>query len=173
MRVFKISRTYSKSINTRTYGGPDSWLKLESTAEAEVEGSDVVEVSRELAQFVKDEVVTSLNAIIALIQAPKITTEPAVPVQKITTEPAPVQTAPAPVNVPLGPGAKSIAPAPAVQPQQTNGTPAVAAPTAPPVLAPIAGTLTDSKEVPPKIATAFPNSEVVAPPTENYQPRRL
>ena len=40
MYINKITREYSKSINTATYGGPESWVKIAATYEGQLESQD-------------------------------------------------------------------------------------------------------------------------------------
>lgn len=69
MIVKTISRTYSRSINTRTYGAPESWIKIESTFTADIEsGDDPVKVSQMIYEQAMKEVVADMGAIITKIR---------------------------------------------------------------------------------------------------------
>ena len=69
MIVKTISRTYSRSINTRTYGAPESWIKIESTYTAECEsGDDPTKVSQMMYEQAQKEVVADMGAIITKIR---------------------------------------------------------------------------------------------------------
>lgn len=69
MQVIKVSRTYSKSINTKTYGIPESWIKIEATYEAQCEsGDDPIEVSKLMAQQAKVDVINNTNEVIEQIK---------------------------------------------------------------------------------------------------------
>lgn len=64
MFINKITRTYSKSINLREYGGPESWVKVESSYEAMVESvDDEQKVSDLLFERSKNDVVNACNEI--------------------------------------------------------------------------------------------------------------
>lgn len=69
MLITKISRTYQKSINTRNYGVPESWVKVEATYEATIESTDdPTKVSAMLYEQVKSEVIANVNDIVQKIQ---------------------------------------------------------------------------------------------------------
>jgi len=69
MIVKTISRTYSRSINTRTYGAPESWIKIDSTYTAECEsGDDPTKVSQMMYEQAQKEVVADMGAIITKIR---------------------------------------------------------------------------------------------------------
>lgn len=58
MQISKITRSYSRSINTGHYGVAESWIRIESTYEATVESSDnPFEVSKMLFEQARKEVV--------------------------------------------------------------------------------------------------------------------
>lgn len=62
MLVTKISRTYSRSINARNYGAPESWVKIEATYEAVIEsGDDPAKVSTMLYEQCQKEVVEAIK----------------------------------------------------------------------------------------------------------------
>ncbi len=64
MFITKITRTYSRSINTRTYNLPESWIKIESTLEAQIESQDnPVEVSKMLAAEAQKNVLEQITEI--------------------------------------------------------------------------------------------------------------
>lgn len=70
MQITKVTRSYSRSINARNYGMPESWIKVESTYEAEVETADnPLEVSKMLHEQAKKEVVADVNDIIEKMKA--------------------------------------------------------------------------------------------------------
>lgn len=91
MLVKKITRTYSKSINSKVYGGPDSWIRLEATYEAEVESADDPKKASEyIYQLAKDDVIASTNAIIEKIkQAGFPGSTPAIPADTNNKAPVP------------------------------------------------------------------------------------
>lgn len=95
MIVKTISRSYSRSINTRTYGAPESWIKIESTYTAECEsGDDPTKVSQMMYEQAQKEVVADMGAIITKIRDGQ-TKSSATPVPTTVTPQAPV-TQPAP-----------------------------------------------------------------------------
>lgn len=64
MLITKITRAYSKSINAKNYGVPESWVKVESIYEATIEsGDDPVKVSEMLYEQAKSEVIANVAAI--------------------------------------------------------------------------------------------------------------
>lgn len=66
MLIKKVTRSYSKSINARNYGAAESWVKVESIYEAEVEsGDNPMEVSKLLFDQCKKEVIADCNDIVA------------------------------------------------------------------------------------------------------------
>lgn len=70
MIVTKVSRTYQKSINTKNYGIPESWIKIEATMEAQIEsGDDPSQVSKMLYEEVKKQVIGDTVAVIEQINA--------------------------------------------------------------------------------------------------------
>lgn len=92
MIITNITRTYSKSINTKNYGIPESWIKIEAQYAAQVESSDdPVKVSEMLYDQARKDVIASTNNIIAQIEASKVA--PAAPTAPNTTA---VPTTPAP-----------------------------------------------------------------------------
>lgn len=127
MILTKITRTYSKSINARNYGAPESWIKVEAVYEAQVESNDdSVEVSKLLFECAKQDVVKETNDLIQKISegaaaartakaftpmTPPRTTAPvnvAAVVPVVTAPTAPV----AGVNAPQSPAMKEAAPEP-------------------------------------------------------------
>lgn len=69
MIITEITRTYSKSINTRTYGAPESWAKIEATVTAQVEsGDDAKQVSTFLFETAKGQVIAETNVLIEAIK---------------------------------------------------------------------------------------------------------
>lgn len=82
MIVKKVTRSYSRSLNTKNYGLPESWIKIESTFEAECEsGDDAVKVSALLAEQAQNDVIQGIQTIIDKINANKAaqTTPPTPP----------------------------------------------------------------------------------------------
>ena len=70
MLVTKVSRSYSKSINTKNYGIPESWIKIEAVYEATCEsGDDPVKVSEMMYGQAKQDVITNTVAVIDQIKA--------------------------------------------------------------------------------------------------------
>lgn len=64
MFITKVTRSYSRSINTRAYNLPESWIKIESTLEAQIESQDnPIEVSKMLAEQAQKDVVEQISAI--------------------------------------------------------------------------------------------------------------
>lgn len=108
MLITKVSRSYSRSLNTRNYGLPESWIKIEATYEAQCEsGDDATKISGMLAEQAKTDVLTGINQIITQIQNNKTgttvppaaaPTAPVAPVAPVAPAPAPTApVAPAPV----------------------------------------------------------------------------
>lgn len=125
MRILKITRAYSKSINIANYGGPESWVRVENQMEAEIETQDeVIEVAKMLGATVKQLVIEDINAIVDTVRA---NSRPGgVP----NTPPA---NAPAQVTTPAAPTAGDHAPNFTTTPQApVISNPAPAAPIAPP-----------------------------------------
>lgn len=108
MIIKEVTRTYSRSINTRNYGLLESWIKIESQYTAQVEsGDDPVKVSDMLYEQAKSEVVTNINAIIEKIQqnrpaAPGSTGAPTAPLTP-TGNTGPTPTAPVAPVTPAAP----------------------------------------------------------------------
>lgn len=70
MLVTKVSRSYSKSINTKNYGIPESWIKIEAVYEATCEsGDDPTKVSEMMYNQAKQDVITNTVAVIDQIKA--------------------------------------------------------------------------------------------------------
>lgn len=64
MLITKVTRTYSRSINSKNYGVPESWIKVEAVYEATIEsGDDPVKVSEMLYGQAKAEVVANIEAL--------------------------------------------------------------------------------------------------------------
>lgn len=62
MRPTKITREYSRSINTANYGLAESWVKISAIHEAELEsGDDPREVTATLAKRAKADVMAQLG----------------------------------------------------------------------------------------------------------------
>lgn len=69
MIITEITRTYSKSINTRTYGAPESWAKVEATVTAQVEShDDPLKVSSHLFEMAKAQVIGETTVLIEAIK---------------------------------------------------------------------------------------------------------
>ena len=78
MIIKKVTRGYSRSLNTKNYGLPESWIKIESTYEAECEsGDDAVQVSLLLSEQAKKDVLTGIQQVIDQINANKNQQPPA------------------------------------------------------------------------------------------------
>lgn len=108
MIIKKVTRSYSRSLNTKNYGLPESWIKIEATYDAECEsGDDAVKVSELLITQAQNDVVSGIQAIIEKINASK-TPAPTAPV-------APVS--PAPTVTPAVPYTPPVAPAPLQTPR--------------------------------------------------------
>lgn len=74
MVIKSIRRSYSKTINTKDYGLPDSWLKVESEMSAEVteeENKTIASFSAALHQLCVADVVSSVNQIIVEMKKSK------------------------------------------------------------------------------------------------------
>ncbi len=105
MIIISTKRTYSRSINTKSFGLNESWIKIESTYEAQCEsGDDAVKVSGLLYDQAKSDVLANINQIIEQIEnskkaaapAPVAPVAPSNPVATPYVAPAaPVYTAPA------------------------------------------------------------------------------
>lgn len=110
MIITSTKRTYSRSINTKNFGLNESWIKIESTYEAQCEsGDDAVKVSGLLYDQAKADVLANINQIIEQIEKSKApaptTVAPVAPSNPVATPyvapAAPVYTAPAaPAYVP-------------------------------------------------------------------------
>ena len=88
MMLNQVTRTYSRSINTKNYGVPESWIKIEATYTAECEsGDDPVKVSKMLYDQSKADVLGNIKEITDAIAASRAVA-PAAPA------PAPVATGP-------------------------------------------------------------------------------
>lgn len=71
MIIKKVSRTYSRSINTRNISAnaPESWVRIEASMEAEVESSDDAKmVSEKIAEMCAAEVSTGITALSARVR---------------------------------------------------------------------------------------------------------
>lgn len=70
MIINKITREYSKSINTKTYGAPESWVKISSVIEAQLESTDDPKmVSDHLQELVRTDVLAEAKAVIDKVRA--------------------------------------------------------------------------------------------------------
>lgn len=78
MFITKITRSYSKSINLKEYGGPESWVKVESTYEAQCESVDDEKmVSDNLHERARQDVIAGCNAIIEKVREKVTAAKPA------------------------------------------------------------------------------------------------
>lgn len=92
MLVTKVSRSYSKSINTKNYGIPESWIKIEAVYEATCEsGDDPVKVSEMMYGQAKQDVITNTVAVIDQIKASLNPVVPTAPAGSTAVTPAPRQ----------------------------------------------------------------------------------
>lgn len=107
MIISKVTRSYSRSLNTKNYGLPESWIKIEATYEAECEsGDDAVKVSELLVNQAQNDVVKGIQEIIEKINASKAPA-PVTPVAPAPVAPvAPV----APLTPPTVPFTPPVAP---------------------------------------------------------------
>lgn len=65
MVINKVTRTYSRSINTKTYGGAESWIKVEATYEGQCEsGDDPIKVSEMLHAQAQKDVIANVAVIV-------------------------------------------------------------------------------------------------------------
>lgn len=97
MLITKITRTYSKSINSKAYNLPESWIRVEATYEAQVESSDdPIKCSEMLYDQAKKEVMENVEAIVSLMR------NKAAGLQNIAGG------AVSPVTTPVAPGAPMI-----------------------------------------------------------------
>ena len=93
MIVTEITRTYSRSINTRNYGAAESWVKIESTYTAQIEsGDDPIKVSSDLYTQCQNEVAAGIADIIS-----KIKTQVAIPAAPVAAAGATSATGPKPL----------------------------------------------------------------------------
>lgn len=102
MLVTQVTRHYSRSVNTKNYGVPESWIKIEARYTATCEsGDDPTKVSELLYEQAKNDVVSDMATIIAQIK--DSLKQSVAPVPPTYNSPAPVAPAPAPAqstNVP-------------------------------------------------------------------------
>ena len=70
MVIAKVTRTYSRSINLKSYGSAtESWVKSEAVYEAQCEsGDDPIQVSKMLAEQAQKDVADQVSAIIKKVQ---------------------------------------------------------------------------------------------------------
>jgi len=124
----EVTRTYSRSINTKNFGVPESWIKIEATYTAECEsGDDPIKISKMIYDQAKSDVLSNIKEITDAIKASRTEAHgPDTPPASAPVTPAPVETVqtapvqPAPVVPPFTP------PAPA--PVNTYTQPVAAAP---------------------------------------------
>lgn len=81
MVIEKITRTYSRSINLKSYGSvAESWVKAEATYTGQCESNDdPIKVSEMLAEQAQKDVAAQINAVISKVQAANPRTVPATP----------------------------------------------------------------------------------------------
>lgn len=109
MIIQTVTRTYSRSINTRTYGAPESWIKIEATYTGVCEsGDDPAKVSQVLYEQAQKEVVASMGEIITKIRSAANPVVNGAGGSTVATAPV----APAPAT-PVAPSAPAYTPAPA------------------------------------------------------------
>lgn len=77
MLITKIVRTYSKTINSKNYGVPESWIGVTSTYEGTIEsGDDPIMISAQLHEQAKKEVIANVNEIISKMKGGGTSTPP-------------------------------------------------------------------------------------------------
>lgn len=70
MLITKITKSYSKSINAKNYGLPESWIKISAEFEGTPEaGDDPLQVGQVLFDTAKKQAVDDTNAVIAKMRA--------------------------------------------------------------------------------------------------------
>jgi hypothetical protein len=96
MVIEKVTRTYSRSINLKSYGSStESWVKCEATYTAQCESQDdPIKCSEMLGVQAQQDVANQINDIINKVKAANPNTVPATM--------APAQTDAAPAPRPLG-----------------------------------------------------------------------
>lgn len=79
MVIEKITRTYSRSINLKSYGSvSESWVKAEATYVAQCEsGDDPINVSKMLAEQAQKDVADQISIVIDKVRAANPKTVPA------------------------------------------------------------------------------------------------
>jgi len=89
MIITKVTRTHSRSINTRSYGSKiESWVKKEATYTADIEsGDDPIKVSEMVAQQAEADVNAGIGEVIEKIKAANPNTIPANMAQAGTVAP--------------------------------------------------------------------------------------
>lgn len=93
MYINKITREYSKSINTATYGGPESWVKIAATYEGQLESQDDPKaVSLALQKMATDDVLAQAVELKNKIKGVKVAppAAPADPTSQQQTQPKPI-----------------------------------------------------------------------------------
>lgn len=90
MVIATITRTYSRSINLKSYGSSaESWIKCEATYTGQCEsGDDPINVSRMLADQAQKDVADQINTVIEKVRAANPRTVPADQQHLINTAPA-------------------------------------------------------------------------------------
>lgn len=79
MTIEKVTRTYSRSINLKSYGSPtETWIKSEATYTAQCESADdPVQVSAMLAEQAQKDVADQVNVIIEKVKSANPNSVPA------------------------------------------------------------------------------------------------
>lgn len=91
MVIEKVIRTYSRSINLKSYGSvAESWVKCEATYQGQCEsGDDPINVSKMLADQAQADVAIQINAVIEKVRGANPRTVPATPANPGATAVAP------------------------------------------------------------------------------------
>lgn len=78
MIIKEVTRTYSRSINTKSYGGTESWVKVEATYTGTCEsGDDPLKVSEMLIEQAQKDVTVKIAQVIEKVKAAHPSTVPA------------------------------------------------------------------------------------------------
>lgn len=102
MIIKKVVRSYSRSINLKSYGSSaESWVKCEATYEAECEsGDDPIKVSELLAQQAQQDVAAQVSVVIEKVKAANVRTVPATMTPAAAPAAAPATVTAPPVEQP-------------------------------------------------------------------------
>lgn len=69
MIITSVTRTYSRSINTKNYGGQESWVKVEATYTGQCEsGDDPIKVSEMLHGQAQKDVIANVAVIVEKVK---------------------------------------------------------------------------------------------------------